>query len=81
MYQGQVVCSFKFLCNQVWDDLQAISGTETERLCTECSKPVYLVQSYHQLEEHVKKSHCVALKEDEGTYLIGAVWRTNKAKE
>ncbi len=79
MNSGQVVCSFKFLCDKTWDDLQEISGTTTERFCAECSKPVHWVTTYYEMKQHVKKSHCVALKENDGTFLMGAIWRTNKA--
>lgn len=74
----QVVCHFKFLCSRTWDDLQEVSGTTSERFCPECLKPVYLVSTYQDLKQHVKKSHCVALQKSEGGLMMGAIWRTNK---
>lgn len=79
MSVAQVVCHFEFLCTQTWDDLQPISGTTTQRLCTQCAKPVYWVTTYHDLREHIKKSHCVMLKANDGTFKTGAIWRASSA--
>ena len=66
-----VLCTFRFLCDKQWGDLNEISDTPNVRFCSECAKAVFLCVGYDELREHISESHCVAIQRDDGFYLIG----------
>ena len=65
------LCTFRFLCNKQWDDLNEISGTSSVRYCGDCTKPVFLCNDYEELAAHVAESRCIAIKGDGGLHLTG----------
>ena len=61
MRDFSVLCTFRFLCDRGWDDLQEIDGEDSVRYCSGCAKPVFLCGSYADVAKNVAASHCVAI--------------------
>jgi hypothetical protein len=70
-----IFCTFKFLCDKQWSDLNKIANTDHIRYCEHCTKPVFLCDTYEEMAEHAAKAHCVALRgireKEEPYYTLG----------
>lgn len=66
-----IVCKFRFLCDQQWDELSEIAGEVAVRYCSHCSEPVFLCTDFDELAERSAASQCVALQNGIGSYLLG----------
>jgi DNA-directed RNA polymerase alpha subunit len=56
-----VICHFRFICSERWEDLTPIKGYANKRFCDVCSSPVYLTSNYEELEVNVNAKRCVAV--------------------
>lgn len=54
-------CNFEFRCPKQWSSLQA-KDNDNERFCKACQRNVYLCKSIKELNQHIDKGHCVAVK-------------------
>ncbi len=58
---NQVICQFRFICGERWEDLTSIEGEATQRFCTVCKSHVYLTTNYEELEKNISAKRCVAI--------------------
>jgi DNA-directed RNA polymerase alpha subunit len=64
-----VICKFRLLCTERWDNLIPISGDPEKRFCVACMSDVYLTSNYEEFQSNVKEKRCVAifLKNSDGS--------------
>lgn len=60
-FEHTILCLFKFVCDQRWEELETMPGYSQKRFCKECQKMVYLTRDYDQLKVNIEKENCVAL--------------------
>jgi|JI8StandDraft_1071087.scaffolds.fasta_scaffold132072_2 hypothetical protein len=65
-----VFCTFKFLCDKQWSDLNEIAKVDNIRYCEQCTKLVFMCDTYDELAEHAAGPHCVAVRESEIDHLL-----------
>lgn len=57
----KIICQFRFVCTERWNDLVPVTGDGNKRFCSVCDSPVYLTTSYEELETNVAAKRCVAV--------------------
>jgi hypothetical protein len=53
-------CSFKFECNQMWDNLIETKSRKI-RHCTKCDEDVHLIEDGWDLTRAINANYCVAI--------------------
>jgi len=53
-------CSFKFECDQVWDNLEETKSKKI-KYCTKCNEDVHLVEDGWDLTRAINANYCVAI--------------------
>ena len=56
-----VICQFKFICNERWENLATIPNEPNRRFCSVCNTQVHLTDSYRELEKNITAKRCVAI--------------------
>jgi hypothetical protein len=60
-------CNFENRCrSRDWNDLAQVEGEPLVRFCSTCESPVFFCIHADDLEDHLRKNHCVALELDVG---------------
>lgn len=57
----KVICRFRFICTERWEGLIPVAGDSKKRFCAVCETPVYLTNSYEELETNIAAKRCVAI--------------------
>ena len=53
-------CSFKFECDQVWDNLEETKSNKIKH-CTKCDEDVHLIEDVWDLTWAINANYCVAI--------------------
>jgi hypothetical protein len=54
-------CDFSFLCSKLWHELRETEDP-SQRLCDQCSKPVFLVRNREEFAQVQAEGRCVAVR-------------------
>jgi hypothetical protein len=54
-------CDFSFLCSKLWRELQETKDP-SQRLCGQCSEPVFFVRNREEFAQAQAEGRCVAVR-------------------
>lgn len=57
----RVICQFRFICNELWENLIPVIDDPKRRFCSVCNSHVHLTNSYEELEKNIAAKKCVAI--------------------